>query len=48
MSYVVRVTYSRHETNRDGEDTILTDSVSVWCKDRFLVYVFVMKRSVRY
>ena len=39
MSYVVRVTYSRHETNRDGEDTILTDSVSFWCKDRFLLYV---------
>lgn len=28
VSYVVRVTYSRHESNSDGADTILTDSVS--------------------
>ena len=27
VSYVVQVTYSRHESNTDGADTILTDSV---------------------
>ena len=28
VSYVVQVTYSREESNTDGADTILTDSVS--------------------
>lgn len=28
VSYVVKVTYSRDESNKDGVDSILTDSVS--------------------